>query len=249
MGAIGQVPVSGQRPRQRRAIETRSRLFKAALHEYESVGIETARIDDIVAAAGVSWGTFYRYFPRKEDVLIEAGAELARVFADFVRLGLEGGHPVYDVAVGGISRAATGAFPYGPRLRSMILREIDTHPEQLAAHLAERGVPSMAETMTVLLEEGQRRGEVRDDYPARAIAQITISAVFGAYRHEVEYGRPPGEWRGPAQNHATLAIQLLAMGFVPRADESPAGGPLRSAEAVRPMTVSRRGRRDRPAQD
>jgi len=52
----------------------RDRLFEAALAEFEEHGVEASRVERIVAAAGTSWGTFFRYFPRKEDVLILAAA-------------------------------------------------------------------------------------------------------------------------------------------------------------------------------
>ena len=45
--------------------------------EYCRVGLDAARVEDIVAAAGVSWGTFFHYFPAKEDVLLDAAAETA----------------------------------------------------------------------------------------------------------------------------------------------------------------------------
>jgi AcrR family transcriptional regulator len=62
--------------------ETRRRLRDAALVVYRRDGFQTARIDDIVRAVGVSRGTFYFHFPAKEDVLAdllrEAEANIAR---------------------------------------------------------------------------------------------------------------------------------------------------------------------------
>ncbi len=45
--------MSGQIPRQRHAIETRERIYEAALDEYEGVGVDVARVQDICTAAGV----------------------------------------------------------------------------------------------------------------------------------------------------------------------------------------------------
>ena len=59
--------------------------------EYARVGLDTARVEDIVAAAGVSWGTFFHYFPAKEDVLLDAAAEVCRAYAR--RPWLAGGGP------------------------------------------------------------------------------------------------------------------------------------------------------------
>lgn len=44
----------GRQPRQARGIETRRRVYEAAIAEYRRVGVDAARVEDIVAAAGVS---------------------------------------------------------------------------------------------------------------------------------------------------------------------------------------------------
>src|SRR6478609_4565715 len=59
-------------PKQARGIEKRERLYAAALARFERDGISETRVEDVIADAEVSWATFFRYFPRKEDVLIEA---------------------------------------------------------------------------------------------------------------------------------------------------------------------------------
>ncbi|MGA8926349.1 MAG: helix-turn-helix domain-containing protein, partial [Solirubrobacterales bacterium] len=69
-------------PTQARGVEKRDRIYDAAVTLYEENGIDAARVEDVIAEAGVSWATFFRYFPRKEDVLIE---HAARHFRDRVR--------------------------------------------------------------------------------------------------------------------------------------------------------------------
>ena len=51
--------------------ETRSRLFEAAVTEFQRAGVAGAQIDRIARAAGVVRGTFYFHFPTKEHVLLE----------------------------------------------------------------------------------------------------------------------------------------------------------------------------------
>jgi AcrR family transcriptional regulator len=51
--------------------ETRARVFDAAVGEFRRVGVGPAEIEPIVAAAGVSRGTFYFHFPSKDHVLLE----------------------------------------------------------------------------------------------------------------------------------------------------------------------------------
>ena len=50
-------------------------VYEAAMKAFAEHGFDQARIEDVVADEGMSWGTFLRYFPRKEDGLLEAGAE------------------------------------------------------------------------------------------------------------------------------------------------------------------------------
>jgi AcrR family transcriptional regulator len=62
-------------PQQERGKAKRRALYDASVRAFAASGFEDARVEDIVAEAGVSWGTFYRYFPRKEDVLLQMGVE------------------------------------------------------------------------------------------------------------------------------------------------------------------------------
>ncbi len=102
-----------------------------------------------------------------------------------------------------------------------MVQENAAHPEQMVAYIAARGEPTMTDTMTELFEHGQQRGEVRHDYPARALAQIAISAVSAAHRQELMGGRAAGGWRGRNQRHVMLALEIAAHGFAPRETTSP----------------------------
>ncbi|RAU90696.1 TetR/AcrR family transcriptional regulator [Mycobacterium colombiense] len=62
----------GTSVRETRRLETRARLFDAALAEIARRGLAAADVSAIVADAGVARGTFYFHFPTKEHVLIEA---------------------------------------------------------------------------------------------------------------------------------------------------------------------------------
>jgi AcrR family transcriptional regulator len=61
-------------------------LLAAGRDVFVSRGYDGARIDDIVAAAGVSHGTFYQYFKNKDDLahvlVLEAMRPLGRAFLD-----------------------------------------------------------------------------------------------------------------------------------------------------------------------
>jgi AcrR family transcriptional regulator len=57
--------------REARRLETRARLFDAALAEIGRSGLAAADVTAIATAVGVVRGTFYFHFPTKEHVLVE----------------------------------------------------------------------------------------------------------------------------------------------------------------------------------
>lgn len=74
----------GGNVRETRRLETRARLFDAALAEISRRGLAAADVSAIVADAGVARGTFYFHFPTKEHVLIEVErVEETRIISEF----------------------------------------------------------------------------------------------------------------------------------------------------------------------
>lgn len=57
--------------RETKRIETRRRIYEAALGIFRRDGVVAARTEDIATAARVSRGAFYFHFPTKEHVLLE----------------------------------------------------------------------------------------------------------------------------------------------------------------------------------
>ncbi len=63
--------------RRSRGARTRARLLQAATRVFAERGLEAARVDDIVAAARTSHGTFYLYFGNKEELFAALAEEVA----------------------------------------------------------------------------------------------------------------------------------------------------------------------------
>ena len=69
--------------REAQRLETRARVFDAAVAEIGRSGLAGADVSAIAAAAGVVRGTFYFHFPTKEHVMVELErAEEAKIVAE-----------------------------------------------------------------------------------------------------------------------------------------------------------------------
>lgn len=81
--AVRDAHSAGVGAREVRRLETRARLFDAALEEIGRSGLAGADVSAIANTAGVVRGTFYFHFPTKEHVLVELERnEEARIVAE-----------------------------------------------------------------------------------------------------------------------------------------------------------------------
>lgn len=69
--------------RQLSAQETKRKLFKTAITLLQKKGCYEINVEEITGMAGVSKGTFYTYFKRKEDIVLEINrAPFAEIAAE-----------------------------------------------------------------------------------------------------------------------------------------------------------------------
>lgn len=184
----------GAVPKQQRGIEVRDRLFEAAIKEIDAKGIQESRVENIVAEAGTSWGTFFRYFPRKEDIFLHASA---RDFREYLK-------PAWDEAIADqatpIRQSAEKVIllmmepRVSPRFHAEMLAETLSHPARFAAILDEGELP-LAVLMAGLIAEGQKRGEVKPDAPIPVCAAVLLAGVMfsaAGVLQDVANGERPG---------------------------------------------------------
>jgi AcrR family transcriptional regulator len=168
-------------PTQARGEQTRDRLQAAALAGFARAGIAGTRIEDIVEEAGVSWATFFRYFPRKEDVLIEGAA---RHFRDRVRDVAQRGLRDRRLRVRTVIERTFAALlepaELPPALHNAAMLEVFANPPRFAALVGDHPQPVIG-LVAELLGEGRRRGEVRQDVdPSLAAMVLTAGCMLPA---------------------------------------------------------------------
>lgn len=167
----------GAVPKQKRGIEVRDRLYQAAIKEIDEKGIEESRVENIVEEAGTSWGTFFRYFPRKEDIFLH---ESARQFREKLKPAWEKGIKDDSTPIQESTREVILLMmepDVSPGFHAEMLAETLRHPARFAAILGEGELP-LAVLIAGLLAEGQTRGEVKADAPIPVCAAVLLAGVM-----------------------------------------------------------------------
>ncbi len=171
MGGLSAQRELGGRDRQR--LETRERLFAAALAEIRENGLAAAQVDRITAAAGVSRGAFYFHFPAKEDVLLEwerrREAEILRRLDRVHGGGAQTLRGVLLAIVGSLGDLATS--PDGCLVRDALSIHLRRSPDA--------GSYLLLAAMERRLAAALQAGELRQDVDARQAAILFLSNVFG----------------------------------------------------------------------
>ncbi len=190
--AAGGTPLPSP-PTQTRGAEKRDRIYRAALARFESEGVGATRIEDVIAEAEVSWATFFRYFPRKEDVLIEMAA---RHFRERVRPAagdaIAGDRPGARAAVERIFTGLLDAAEVSPALHSAALLEVFANPARFAAIVGDGHPQPLVALVAELLAGAQTRGELRPGLdPAAAALTVVAGALFPAAQ-AAALGADPG---------------------------------------------------------
>lgn len=68
----------------RRREAMRRRLLESAMLVFAEKGVDASVIDDVISTAGVSRGTFYKYFASNRDLMVAANEELGKELLNFV---------------------------------------------------------------------------------------------------------------------------------------------------------------------
>jgi AcrR family transcriptional regulator len=169
-----QLKVMGRR--ERRAAETRLRLFRSALQLFADRGFSNVTVEDITEAADVGKGTFFNYFESKDHVLsVMAEIQLARVrdaakvaalgkatiqrvlHQLFLHLAEEPGRSAH------LARALISSFLANEVVRNLIKK----HMSDGRAVIAE------------IIGDGQRRGEINPRLNKDAVALQAQQAFMG----------------------------------------------------------------------
>src|SRR5512135_3412602 len=156
-----------------RSERTRAAIREAANGLFLKQGVDRTTVDAICAAAGLSKGTFYLYFHRKEDLLLEYGLRrLRRIYEMLPELITR---RTFREAINTILDEVVRGKAWGREVTGRALLEMGINAERLP-------VETPHKLIQPLVELGQARGEIRRDIPSDALAHFVLRSILGALR-------------------------------------------------------------------
>jgi AcrR family transcriptional regulator len=144
---------------------------------WEEKGYDETTVEEIAAAANVSWSTFYFHFPRKETLLVElAGGAAEGVARDMEKVSLKSSlEDALTIFTEGVCRRALRI----PRpVLAMVAAANIAHIGNLGGNM-EHSV-HFGTTLEPWLERAQVTGEIASDGDIKELSAIFVSMTMEA---------------------------------------------------------------------
>jgi AcrR family transcriptional regulator len=155
--------------RERKKARTRASLREHALRLFREQGYQATTVEQIAAAAEVSASTFFRYFPTKEDVVLQDDMDNRMITA------LEHQPPELG-PVAAVRAAAKQVF--ASYTGADIIRET-TNLTMTVPEIRARALDEFARTITVVAAAvAKRAGRPADDLAVRTIAGAVVGVIM-----------------------------------------------------------------------
>jgi AcrR family transcriptional regulator len=176
---------NGSLGREAQRRQTRARVLDAAIVEFQRAGINSADINAIVEAAGVSRSTFYFHFPTKEHVLLELMRRDEAQLAEELSRFLDSPHDLPAVFEEIITRVLALEGQWGARLfrdvTGLYFSATRPQEEEWAQH------PTFV-LLAAEIERARHRGELYDDVDCYDSAAFFLVGVYALLTSNRESG-------------------------------------------------------------
>jgi AcrR family transcriptional regulator len=169
--------------RERKKLRTRRALADAALRLFAANGFDATTIDELADEAEVSKSTFFRFFPAKEAVAIEAEAELWTAY-----LSALAERPLTGTVLAGLHdtlAAAATDLDAGWDERFLVTRRLIASEPALLAYVEHYRATIKGQVAGCL---AGRLGLDPDDLRLYVLAELAVAAWSIAGRHWVRHG-------------------------------------------------------------
>lgn len=161
--------------RDRQKERRRSRIYAAAIELFRERGFQGTTANDIAQASHVSRGTFFNYYPYKEAVLLDYGAEVLQGIHDWAREQLAAGSAPRGVLFEVWARLARESERERDLLLPLAYEILNPDPER--ARSAGEAMP-LATVIEDILERMGARGELQAGVKVRRTAHLVADTYL-----------------------------------------------------------------------
>jgi AcrR family transcriptional regulator len=192
--------------RQRRAAETRLRLFRCALQLFAQRGFPNVTVEDITQAADVGKGTFFNYFESKEHVLgVMAEIQLGKV-REAACLTQNGQQTIQSALRHLFHRAAEEPGRSPDLARALISCFLAS---ESVRRLIEHNMKEGRRIIAGIVAAGQQRGEIDPRLNQESVAIQVLQAFMGTVLFWSLHETPPLDaWIEDSFQHFWRAVAL-----------------------------------------
>jgi AcrR family transcriptional regulator len=175
--------------------ETRTRILEAAVKVFATKGYHDTKVDDIVSESSTSKGSFYFYFPSKQDIFLALSDTFADLLESRITQAMEKeshGMQQMDAAL----RASLGLFSQYRGLAKIAL----VQAVGLGAVFEERR-RAINNRLTAIIQSRLERAAAEGSIPplqAESTARAWVGALNEIVIHWIYTGTPPLEESLPA---------------------------------------------------
>jgi len=152
------------------SIQTKEKLLKATKELLKTKGFSTINVSDITKEAGVAKGSFYTYFKRKEDVILEIGKDaFSKIMQDVAKME-------------NVDIIQKLTFYYQAFIKAVEYYGIYVCSEWIRDVLNNKNGQKLAydiQMLTEFLKQAVQNKELKKDTPIELLVQIIITQLYG----------------------------------------------------------------------
>lgn len=160
--------------RQKKALETRKKIFNSAISLFAEKGYDNVTVDEIVARAGTSKGAFYIYFKTKYQVVVKQFEEIDNHYAKIQKSLRK-----YKTASDKLLFLVNSQLVFA--LQNMGLDVITTVYKSQLNKGEEKAVINtkrhLYKAVNDIIEEGQNNGEFRNDMSSIELTRLVTKCM------------------------------------------------------------------------
>lgn len=161
--------------RQLAALETRKKLMNAGKDIICRKGLSNTSVEEITEAAGVSKGTFYTYFRRKEDIVFELSRSM---FGEILENAKAAKGDFVDKMKCYMVNFSGYIEQSSVKLAQEWVKNV-VKPESSGEQADESKLSSDLSDVSELLSYGIRQGMLRQDTPVSELTHALVDLLYG----------------------------------------------------------------------